>query len=132
MIDAWLPQLARDAAFNRQLSLQSPSVWCAEPDLAASAGGHSNERLRILGAGLGSDGSWQYRGVSPLHALQRHGHADCVIIPKYADRIRIPTVTELERIQAQALLLYNTIHDDHLAALERYQRHSKVLRVFGP
>lgn len=131
LIDAWLPQLARDAAFNRQLSLQSPSVWCAEPDLAASAGGHSNERPRILGAGLGSDGSWQYRGVSPLHALQRHGHADCVIIPKYVDRIRIPTVTELERIQAQALLLYNTIHDDHLAALERYQRHSKVLRVFG-
>lgn len=131
LIDAWLPQLARDAAFNRQLSLQSPSVWCAEPDLAVSAGDHSNERPRILGAGLGSDGSWQYRGVSPLHALQRHGHADCVIIPKYADRIRIPTVTELERIQAQSLLLYNTIHDDHLAALERYQRHSKVLRVFG-
>ncbi len=131
MLDAWLPQLSHDAAFNRQLSLGYGSVWCADPDFDTPEAIADDQRPRILGAGLGSVGSWQYRGIGPLQALHKTGRADCVLIRKYEDRIRIPSVVELERMQPQALLLYNTIHEDHLAALQRYQRHSKALRVFG-
>jgi hypothetical protein len=124
MIDAWLPQLAHDSAFNRQLSLGSSTMWCADPDFDTPEEIVCAQRPRILGVGLGSEGSWQYRGVGPLQALQNAGRADCVLITKYEDRIRIPNIAELERMQPQALLMYNTIHDTHLAALQVYQCHS--------
>ena len=131
IIDAWLPQLARDAAFNRHLCFAARSLWSTDPDLDQYEGEARRDRPRILSTGLGSDGSYQYRAIAPLQALNKVGHADSLIIPKYSDRVRIPSVADLERLQPQSLLLYNTIHDDQLQALERYKRHNKALRVFG-
>lgn len=131
LLDAWLPQLARDASFNTHLSFAARSVWSTDPDFDTYPLRTDAGLPRLLSMGLGSDGSYQYRGIAPLEALHKAGRADCLIVPKYHDRVRVPSVADLERLQPQSLLLYNTIHDDQLAAMARYKRHNKALRIFS-
>lgn len=131
LLDSWLPQLARDRSFNPHLALAARSVWSTDPDLDTYPSPADAARPRLLSMGLGSDGSYHYRGIAPLEALRKAARADCLIVPKYADRVRIPSVADIERLQPQALLLYNTIHDDQLAAMARYKRHNEALRIFS-
>ena len=131
MRERWLPQLAHDAAYNRNLSLADPQ---GRIDDEFDVRWHElgDGAVRVLGLGFGSHGSWLYRGVQPLSALDRVGRACTKVGPNHPDRVRVPNVTELERLSPHCLLLHNTVHDAHIAALQQYRRfHRERLLIFG-
>jgi GT2 family glycosyltransferase len=127
----WLPRLARDPAYNRNLGLkeldfapdrQLPPAW--NPDI--------HDLPRFLGFGAGSYGSWQYRARQPLSALQDAGRAHCLQTPFiHKNMILLPTPAEIERIRPDALLMHNTLHDDCIEALEKYRKRNRAFVVFG-
>lgn len=129
MLQRWLPKLARDPAYSPALSLVRLS---APLDVETDARWRGKEeRPRVLGFGFGSDGSWRHRVCAPLRALSQAGVARTSLMPKYRDRVRIPSVAELERMNPSALLLHNTVHETQLQAMENYKRYSRALMVFS-
>ncbi|MFP5507441.1 MAG: glycosyltransferase [Gammaproteobacteria bacterium] len=129
--ERWLPRLARDPAFNRNLSLHADTQWEPELETALPHDPPGARRPRILGIGMGSDGAWYYRGTAPLDALHEAGLARCAVVPKYKTYLRVPTVTELARSECDTLLAYNALHDQHLEALACYKRHAAAFLTFG-
>lgn len=130
MLERWPDQLAADPFYNRNLSLKNGGC---DVDVEVAAGWDRDRALRprILGMGFGSDGSWEHRVVAPLQAMEAAGIAETGLLPKYKDRVRAPSVSELLREGPDTLLLHNCVHDVHLEALARYRRHSRAFLVFG-
>lgn len=130
MLKRWLPMLANDPAYNRNLTLLRKDFSC---DAEVATGWERSFRIgpRILGLGFGSDGSYAHRVVNPLQALSCDGRAQSGLLPKYKDRVRVPNVAELQREAPDALLLHNAVHDVHLAAMENYRRFTDVPMIFG-
>lgn len=126
----WLPRLASDPVFHPALCLQRQDV-ALEDDLPAWSARDNHDIPRILGMAFGSPGSWQYRGAQPLDALARHGMACTAEVAAHRDRVRVPSPTELARLDVDSLLLYNTVHDSHIEALRQYRRFNDVFLVFG-
>lgn len=130
MLDRWLPKLARDPAYNRNLNLMRTDYsvdteMCAQWDDGADG-------PRILGMSLGSSGSRQHRLDIPMNALRRARRATTHLLPECIERVRVPSVSELAREAPDILLAHNTLHDVQLEALERYRRFNKdVLLAFG-
>lgn len=129
--ERWSAQLARDPAFNRCLSLNAGTHWEPELEIALPYDPPGARRPRVVGVGMGADGAWYYRGTAPLAALHEAGLARCAVVPKYKTYLRLPTVAELERSESDGLLLYNTVHDLHLQAMEGYRRHGRAFMTFG-
>ena len=131
VLDRWLGDLARDAAYNRNLGMRSldfePNrsfipVW--DPEII--------EEPRIVGFGAGSYGSWKYRVAEPLNALHNRGIAQCLSVPfSKQSQMFMPTPVELERIQAGTLLMHNTVHDYCIEALEKFKKYNQAFIVFG-
>lgn len=130
MLKRWLPMLANDPAYNRNLTLLRKDFSC---DTEIAPGWERNVRIgpRILGLGFGSDGSYVHRVVNPLQALTRGARAQTGLLPKYKDRVRVPNVAELQREAPDVLFLHNAVHDAHLAAMENYRRFTGLPMVFG-
>ncbi len=129
MLDRWLPQLSRDPAYN-------PSLCLLRSDYSVDRETHvdwdiASDQMRIMAMGFGSDGSWEHRARIPLHGLRRAGRAQAVELPKFKDRVRVPSVAELARENPDVLLMHNCIHDVHLEALPRYRRFTDTFLVFG-
>jgi GT2 family glycosyltransferase len=130
MYATWLPKLAHDPAFNDQLCLMEQRVWV--PEIEIDAGIRVESGLpRIVGMGMGSEGSWHYRGVAPLTALADAAEARATLIPKFKHRIRLPSVAEIERLGTDAVLAYNTVHESYIAGLEAIKTHTDVFISFG-
>ncbi|GBE11554.1 glycosyl transferases group 1 [bacterium BMS3Abin12] len=126
----WLPELARDPAYNPNLSLRAADFRVVE-DLPSPAVFDSS-RLRILGFGATTFGSWKYRVDQPLEALHREGLAHRFLIDFAENGIaRLPTVAELERLEVDALLFHNAVHDYALDALRLYRRVNQAFVVLG-
>jgi GT2 family glycosyltransferase len=131
MLDRWFPRLAHDPFFNRNLShvrsdcqieIHTVSNWDPAVDTLP----------RVIGFGAGSPGSYQYRAVQPLAALDGAGRAQCILAPfPEKSAVPLPALADLERMQPSALLLHNTLHDEQLDALARYRRLSGATLIFG-
>jgi O-antigen biosynthesis protein len=130
MLERWLSRLAHDEGYNRQLTL----LHCdCTPETVVDARWDPviDRAPKVMGLGFGSVGSWHYRVRLPLETMERTGQALVNVIPHMADRIRVPSVTELYRAAPTALLMHSAMHDIHLDALERYRRHAGAFVVFG-
>jgi hypothetical protein len=127
----WLSKLAKDPAYNRNLSLKRVE-FRVDGSLPPAWNPVIDELPGFIGFGSGSPGSWQYRVVQPLASLKACGAANCVQTPFIGrTRIPLPTAAEIERLQPRALLMHNTLHDDCIEALETYKRVNGVFIVFG-
>ena len=126
----WLPELARDPAYNPNLSLRAADFRVTEN--LPSPVAFDASRPRILGFGVGSLGSWKYRVDQPLEALHREGLAHRFLIgfPE-SGLAQLPTVSELERLEVDALLFHNAVHDYALDALRRYREVKGAFVVLG-
>lgn len=126
----WLAELARDPAYNPNLSLRGANYRLVE-DLPSPVD-YDFSRPRVLGFGVGSYGSWQYRAEQPLHALHRAGllHRFMIDFPKNGIA-QLPSLAELERLQVDALLFHNTVHDYTLDALRLFRKVNHAFVVFG-
>lgn len=113
MFQRWMPLLANDPFYNRNLSLRAnefnvelnaPLNWELEHHL----------RLRCFGVPI-SGGSGEYRMRQPFNALARAGKASCEIG-------KTPlTVTELARLQADTVVFQNAISDKDIDLIRMYR-----------
>ena len=131
MVRRWLPQLADDPAYNRNLS-RDRSDMALEIDVIRGWDPQLDMKLRTIGFGVGSYGSWQYRVKQPLDAMDREGVAMRTHAPFCGkQKVRLPSPAEIEMLQPHSLLMHNTLHDDYIAAMERYKRLNKAFIIFG-
>lgn len=130
MESRWLSQLARDPNYNRHLNLTDRTATLAE-GIDARWSTAFRDRHRVIGFGVGSFGSWQYRVVQPCAAMDAAAVAQTTLMPFENHRIRIPTVAELERLAPDVLLMHNTLHDLQIKMMADYKRVNKPFIVFG-
>lgn len=129
--DRWFEAIANEPAYNRNLSCHRQD-YQIETSTVPSWDPVADVGLRVLGYGVGSLGSWQYRVNQPLAALHEHRRAQCALAPFPENEPTVlPTLIDIERMQPHVLLLHNTLHDNYLDAIERYRRHNRVTLVFG-
>jgi GT2 family glycosyltransferase/glycosyltransferase involved in cell wall biosynthesis len=125
----WLPRLANDPAYNRNLSLRDSDC---EPDVQL---GRAWDPVlctvpRLLGLPGDLSGSGHYRVIDPLQALHEQKRVCHALLPEHRSA-RAPSVVELERLAPHTLLLHNALHDQHLHALELYRHYSHIRLVFS-
>ena len=131
MFERWLPKLANDPAYNRNLSLVRLD-YQVESNVVIDWDTHFHDRPRILGIPL-PGGSGEYRVISPFKALGYAGLAQCCIIQSAEyHKTRVLTVVELERAKPDTLLVQAAITDLHLEALRQHSRFNQdVFKVFA-
>ncbi|AOV18456.1 glycosyl transferase [Acidihalobacter aeolianus] len=111
----WLPQMANDPAYNRNLSLASTD-FLVESDPALSWDSVWRPVPRILTQPADRMGCGEYRIIAPTRALIRAG----LIQGQETDRIYTPP--ELARIKPDALVLQRQVEPFQIEAIERHKR----------
>jgi glycosyltransferase involved in cell wall biosynthesis/MoaA/NifB/PqqE/SkfB family radical SAM enzyme len=131
LLERWLPRLARDPAWNPNLSLQlsSPTI---EDRIDAPWDTSFHERPHVLAVPLDRLGVGHHRAIAPLRALEQSGRAHIAFTPcsDMQANPRMPSVTELARLAPDALYLQSTLHDVHIEHLKQYRRFNRVFKVF--
>lgn len=126
----WLTNLARDPAYNINFE-RSDCSFKPETEIPLSWNPDIVDLPRVLGFGVGSYGSWQYRVAQPLSALTHGARAHCANVPFSKAISAVPSPAAIEAMQPDVLLMHNTLHDHSMDALEAYKRHNKVTVLFG-
>jgi hypothetical protein len=122
----WLTILARDPAYNRNLTLKRAD-FSLETGFKPAWDPAIRSVPRIIGGGAGSYASWAYRVAQPLDALSAAGRASYSHIPFKGDSVEhLPSIVEMERIQPDVLLMHNTVHDHFLDALRQYKEKNNI------
>ncbi|GBE11553.1 glycosyl transferase family 2 [bacterium BMS3Abin12] len=127
--ERWLPRLARDPFYHRNLDLSGTAF---QPRMEATARWNPvfHDRPRILGVPADTFGCGEYRILAPLNALDDAARAQCGVLAPQEGAPRMPSVTELARLAPDTLLLQGALDDVHLEALRRYRRFNEVFCVF--
>lgn len=120
LLEQWLPRLAHDPAYNRNLSLVEP--YKVEHVAPIDWDPNFHDRPRILGVPL-TGGAGEYRMRAPLRAISKAGLAQTMICePPVAFSVRILTPVELARAAPDAIILHQPVDDPQTDALESYAR----------
>src|SRR5690606_34391565 len=124
LLDRWLPRMANDPAYNRNLSLKDRQ--CAiETEVYAHWDVHFNDRARVLGFPVDQFGCGQHRVIRPLSVLEQHVQIQMGIMPDSMTG-RLPEISELARMEPDILLLQSFVHNDQLQALELFKRYFRA------
>ena len=122
----WMPRLANDPFYNRNLSLTvhytpeyvAPTDWNTD----------FHDRPRIMGVPL-TGGAGEYRLRAPLRVIGLAGLAQTMIVePPKAFFVRILTPVEVARAEPDAIILHQPLDDAQTDALEGYARFNKGIR----
>lgn len=120
----WLPQMANDPAYNRNLSLASTD-FVAESDPALRWDSAWRPVPRIITQPADRMGCGEYRIIAPTRALIEAGR----IQGQETDRIYTPP--ELARIKPDTLVVQRQVEPFQIEAIERHKRFNPdVLCVF--
>ena len=132
MYECWLPQLAQDPAFNSNLSLRYRDGR-PETEVGACWDEHFKDRPRIVAYPCNDFGTGNYRVRAPLRALSASALVQHALMPDHdATVFRALTPVELQRLQADTVIVQNIFHDPHIEFLQQIKRYNPdVLRVFG-
>jgi GT2 family glycosyltransferase/tetratricopeptide (TPR) repeat protein len=131
LLEGRLKQLAHEPSYNRNLTT-TRSDYALECNLIRGWDPEIDDGARILTFGTGSRGSWQYRVVQPMDAMHRQGNLKRTHFPFVGkNKLALPTVADLERLQPTALLMHNALHDDFIEAMQAYKRFNDTFIVFG-
>ncbi|MCK9187595.1 glycosyltransferase [Acidithiobacillus sp.] len=119
----WLPQLAFDPAYNRQLSLASTD-FLIEGEAALTWDPEWRPRPRILVHPADREGCGEYRIISPMRALRAAGRV------QGWETMRIFEPAEMERFSPDSIVLQRQMEWPQIEALERHKRLHTAFRVF--
>ena len=125
-----LPALANDPAYNPNLKLVG-KFFALDDEFSPAWSRTATRQLRCLGFGVGTFGAWEFRVRQPLSAMHEAGVASTVVLPYAKSIVRLPTVTELARMEPDVVLMHNAIHDEYIDAMAAWARNGKVDIVFG-
>lgn len=131
-VERWLPTLAHDPFWNRNLSLQS-GAGLAETDLVPRWNPDRRDVLRVLALPLPPSGQAEYRVTAPLRMLDNLGLAQVTsACEPHIGKERAPTPVELERLAPDAIYAQAAFDDVRLQGLIHAARHNPgILRVFS-
>jgi len=121
MLDNWLPALANDPAYNRNLTLQGAPLTI-EPAVPFTWDPSFTERPKILATAI-PGGSGEYRVIEPLVALAVAGKAQVCTVRAVNSGNRTLKLSEIERMNPDVLVTQNGISDHHLETLRYYQKY---------
>lgn len=129
MLGKWLPRLAHDPAYNRNLTLIRNDAT-VETDVVVNWDVNFHDRPRVLGVPL-AGGSGEYRVIQPLRALSRAGRAqtDVAQAPKIG-QTRLLSVSEIARAAPDTLIFHAALSDGEHESIRVAREYSPALRVF--
>lgn len=119
----WQGLLARDPAYNRNLSLSSTD-FLVEFAPALTLDPDWRPRPRVLAHSADRMGCGEYRVISPMRAMTGAGRVQGWETSNYL------SVPELLRFEPDVILLQRQVNDSQLAYTESYMRHSQAFRVY--
>ena len=125
MYAKWLPQLARDPAYNPNFSLSMPGGFkLADSQISwRPLEGFRPEPVALVHP-ADLFGCGHYRVMQPFLAMKEAGLFDGAI------STGLMHVTDLERYNPDTIILQRQIGDERLEAMQRMQRFSKAFKVY--
>jgi GT2 family glycosyltransferase len=124
MYDKWLPLLARDPAYNRNLSLNGRG-FDLEPDVQLTWRPLTWKPLPVVLAHPADPyGCGNYRVIQPFKAQQEAGLIEGMLSPGLLH------VVDLERYDPDVIVLQRQIGDDRLEAMRRIKAFSRAFKVY--
>jgi GT2 family glycosyltransferase len=124
MYEKWLPALARDPAYNRNLSLNGRGFEL-ETDVNLTWRPLTWRPLPVVLAHPADPwGCGNYRVIRPLQAMRRDGLVDGMLSEGLLQ------VVDLERYNPDIIVLQRQIGDERLEAMRRIQRLSQAFTVY--
>lgn len=125
MYAKWLPKLARDPAYNANLSLVEPGGFkLADNKLSWRPLAAWRPLPTVLAHPADLAGCGQYRVIQPFNALQQQGLIEGAL------SFGMLSVVDLERYDPDVVLLQRQIGDERLEAMRRMQAFSRALKVY--
>ena len=124
MYRKWLPLLARDPAYNRNLSLAGNGFDLDQ--LRSQAWQPFEQPLlpRLFCVAADANGSGHYRIRQPFLAMQREGLAEGVIAPMHLEPIG------MERYTPSTIVLQRQLSDSQLETMRGYRDFSRAFKVY--
>lgn len=120
----WMPQVARDPAYNPALSL-GYSSFSLEVGLRDNWNPFSTRALPlVLGLPVNNMAVGHYRVIAPLTALEEEGR----LIGRVAHES--PANVEIERLAPDSIILQCRYSDGAVSDIQRMKKYSSALRVF--
>jgi glycosyltransferase involved in cell wall biosynthesis len=120
----WLPQIARDPAYNPNLSL-SGSSFCLEPGMRLGWNPFGSRTLpRLLALPVNQSAVGHYRVVQPFLELEAAGMVTGV------QAFEMPSIIELERQSPDAVIMQGRYNDALVNEIERVKNYSRAFRIF--
>jgi len=121
----WLPVLARDPAYNRNLSLVKPGGFkLADNALSWRPTSSWKPLPKILLHPGDMFGCGHYRMIYPFQAMQANGQAEGTM------SIGLMHPTDLERYEPDAIILQRQIGAERVEAMRRIQAFSRAFKVY--
>ncbi|WP_312928589.1 glycosyltransferase [Stutzerimonas nitrititolerans] len=121
----WLPQLARDPAYNPGFSLQEKGGFKLAPIELSWRPLQSWRPLpTVLAHPADSAGCGHYRIMQPHRALHERGMIDGELAPL------LLSVVDLERYDPDAIILQRQITDERLESMRRMRSFSRAFKVY--
>lgn len=125
MYEKWLPQLARDPAYNPNFSLAMPGGFkLADNQISWRPLGIFRPAPVALVHPADLFGCGHYRVIQPFMAMKEQGILDGAI------STGLMHVTDLERYKPDTIILQRQIGEERLEAMRRMQRFSKAFKVY--
>ncbi len=129
MLEKWLPQLANDPAYNRNLSLKTTDFQL-DTSLNVTWNVDFKDKPRVYAFPANSSGVGEYRVRAPLRGLTQAGLIESSLANNL-DQLVFPTPVEIERIKPDVLLIQNGFLDWMLEPWKRYRKYNDVFMVAG-
>ncbi|WP_208976565.1 glycosyltransferase [Methylotuvimicrobium buryatense] len=129
MVKKWLPQLANDPAYNRNLSLKHRHFQIeTETDVTWNPDFH--DRLRVYAFPGNDTGIGEYRVRAPLRVLTNAAMIQSSLLPNHSETL-IPDIVEIERVKPDVMMLQNGFADYLINAWTQYKRFNNVFQIFS-
>ncbi len=113
--ERWLPALAHDPAYNRNLSLHA--TFAVDTEAGTAWNPHMwRPQPVVLAYAADTAGCGHYRVMEPVRAMHHAGIADARFSGRYF------TLEELERLQPDTLVLQRQVTEQQIELIQRIQR----------
>lgn len=130
MLKKWLPVIANDPAFNRNLSLVYRDCLI-ESVMPTNWDTHFHDRPKVLGLPL-EGGSGDYRVIQPFAALSHAALAQCEFYRSSNNITRPIMISEYARIAPDSVVFHAALNDIQLHQLEQLKEFlPNVLRIYS-
>lgn len=124
MIERWLPVVANDPAYNRNLSLHGPGFEI-EPDTAINWRPLGWKPLPVVFAGPADRfGCGHYRVIQPFNAMREAGLIDGMLSERYL------TPAEFGRLEPDVILLQRQTDPQQLQLLKKMKTYTRAFKVY--